>query len=455
MAHKKGLGSSKNGRDSNPQFLGVKIFAGQLVTGGEIIVRQRGSRFKAGDGVGMGKDDTLFARAAGRRRLQDRPPRPRRLGPAAADAAASDSRSTARPRPALAPAVALSARPPWLPVQPLRCDRCPPRRRRRTCWSWSCAASAQFMVILDVSIVNVALPSIRERPRLLGHRPAVGRQRLHADLRRLPAARRPRRRPARPARGLRRRAAAVRARLAGRRASRRPTGMLIAARARCRASAARSSRRRRCRSSPRRSPRAPSATARSGCWGAMGGVGGATGALLGGVLTAAAGLAVDPASSTCRSASSPRSRRCASSPERPARGRRRAPLRPRRRADRHRRAWSLLDLRHRRAPTSTAGARRATLAIAGARPRAARRRSCFIEAPAAPAPLVPLRIFRSRTLTGANLVVLLHGLPRRSPCGTSSRSTCSRCWASTPIEAGLRLPADDGPIIVTSQSPAA
>ena len=65
MAHKKGLGSSRNGRDSNPQMLGVKVFAGQQVTGGEIIVRQRGSRFKAGDGVGMGKDDTLFARAAG------------------------------------------------------------------------------------------------------------------------------------------------------------------------------------------------------------------------------------------------------------------------------------------------------------------------------------------------------------------------------------------------------
>ena len=65
MAHKKGLGSSKNGRDSNPQFLGVKIFAGQVVTGGEIIVRQRGSRFKAGVGVGMGKDDTLFAKANG------------------------------------------------------------------------------------------------------------------------------------------------------------------------------------------------------------------------------------------------------------------------------------------------------------------------------------------------------------------------------------------------------
>ena len=65
MAHKKGLGSSKNGRDSNPQFLGVKVFAGQVVTGGEIIVRQRGSRFKAGEGVRMGRDDTLFATAAG------------------------------------------------------------------------------------------------------------------------------------------------------------------------------------------------------------------------------------------------------------------------------------------------------------------------------------------------------------------------------------------------------
>ena len=66
MAHKKGLGSSRNGRDSNPKMLGVKVFAGQQVTGGEIIVRQRGTRFKAGDGVGMGKDDTLFARAAGK-----------------------------------------------------------------------------------------------------------------------------------------------------------------------------------------------------------------------------------------------------------------------------------------------------------------------------------------------------------------------------------------------------
>ena len=65
MAHKKGLGSSRNGRDSNAKRLGVKVFAGQTVTGGEIIVRQRGTRFKAGDGAGIGKDDTIFARGAG------------------------------------------------------------------------------------------------------------------------------------------------------------------------------------------------------------------------------------------------------------------------------------------------------------------------------------------------------------------------------------------------------
>ena len=65
MAHKKGLGSSRNGRDSNPQYLGVKLFAGQKVTGGEIIVRQRGTRFKPGVGVGIGKDDTIYARSAG------------------------------------------------------------------------------------------------------------------------------------------------------------------------------------------------------------------------------------------------------------------------------------------------------------------------------------------------------------------------------------------------------
>ena len=65
MAHKKGLGSSRNGRDSNAKRLGVKVFAGQTVTGGEIIVRQRGTRFKPGDGVGIGKDDTIFAKGPG------------------------------------------------------------------------------------------------------------------------------------------------------------------------------------------------------------------------------------------------------------------------------------------------------------------------------------------------------------------------------------------------------
>jgi large subunit ribosomal protein L27 len=65
MAHKKGLGSSRNGRDSNPKMLGVKVFAGQIVNGGEIIVRQRGTRFLAGSGVGMGRDHTLFATRPG------------------------------------------------------------------------------------------------------------------------------------------------------------------------------------------------------------------------------------------------------------------------------------------------------------------------------------------------------------------------------------------------------
>jgi len=66
MAHKKGLGSSRNGRDSNAQRLGVKVFAGEAVSGGEIIVRQRGTRFKPGDGTGIGKDDTIFARRPGK-----------------------------------------------------------------------------------------------------------------------------------------------------------------------------------------------------------------------------------------------------------------------------------------------------------------------------------------------------------------------------------------------------
>ncbi len=72
MAHKKGLGSSKNGRDSNAQRLGVKIFAGQVVTGGSIIVRQRGTPLKPGLNVGRGKDDTLYAEVAGKVNFVDR-----------------------------------------------------------------------------------------------------------------------------------------------------------------------------------------------------------------------------------------------------------------------------------------------------------------------------------------------------------------------------------------------
>jgi ribosomal protein L27 len=65
MAHKKGLGSSRNGRDSNAQRLGVKRYGGQLVNSGEILVRQRGTKYHPGKNVGRGKDDTLFATAAG------------------------------------------------------------------------------------------------------------------------------------------------------------------------------------------------------------------------------------------------------------------------------------------------------------------------------------------------------------------------------------------------------
>jgi large subunit ribosomal protein L27 len=65
MAHKKGQGSSRNGRDSNPQHLGVKRFGGQTVTAGSILVRQRGTRFNPGTNVGRGKDDTLFALVEG------------------------------------------------------------------------------------------------------------------------------------------------------------------------------------------------------------------------------------------------------------------------------------------------------------------------------------------------------------------------------------------------------
>ena len=70
FAHKKGTGSSHNGRDSNPKMLGVKRADGQYVLAGNILVRQRGSKFKAGNGVGMGKDDTLFALVDGTVRFE-------------------------------------------------------------------------------------------------------------------------------------------------------------------------------------------------------------------------------------------------------------------------------------------------------------------------------------------------------------------------------------------------
>jgi large subunit ribosomal protein L27 len=72
MAHKKGQGSTRNGRDSNPQYLGVKAYGGQRVTGGTIIVRQRGTRFFPGLNVGQGKDDTLFAKMDGVVKFQDK-----------------------------------------------------------------------------------------------------------------------------------------------------------------------------------------------------------------------------------------------------------------------------------------------------------------------------------------------------------------------------------------------
>ena len=72
MAHKKGLGSSRNGRDSTAQRLGVKAFGGQTVSGGSILVRQRGTRFKPGENVGVGKDDTLYAKVGGIVAFRDR-----------------------------------------------------------------------------------------------------------------------------------------------------------------------------------------------------------------------------------------------------------------------------------------------------------------------------------------------------------------------------------------------
>lgn len=79
MAHKKGQGSSRNGRDSNSQRLGVKRHDGNLVPGGAILIRQRGRRFSPGLNVGLGKDDTLFAKVTGTVRFEDHGARGRRI----------------------------------------------------------------------------------------------------------------------------------------------------------------------------------------------------------------------------------------------------------------------------------------------------------------------------------------------------------------------------------------
>ena len=93
MAHKKAGGSTRNGRDSNPKYLGVKRFGGQLVNAGEIIVRQRGTRFHPGEGVGCGRDHTLFALRTGHVEFIIRGPKSRkfvRIAPVAQLAAVSE-----------------------------------------------------------------------------------------------------------------------------------------------------------------------------------------------------------------------------------------------------------------------------------------------------------------------------------------------------------------------------
>ncbi len=79
MAHKKAGGSTRNGRDSNPKYLGVKLYGGQAVEAGNIIVRQRGTQFHAGSGVGLGRDHTLFALVDGKVEFATKGPKKRRM----------------------------------------------------------------------------------------------------------------------------------------------------------------------------------------------------------------------------------------------------------------------------------------------------------------------------------------------------------------------------------------
>ena len=97
MAHKKGQGSSRNGRDSNSQRLGVKRFDGNIVTGGSILVRQRGRRFRPGLNVGLGKDDTLFAKISGRVQFEDHGSRGRFISVVPPAASAEEPAPTEQP----------------------------------------------------------------------------------------------------------------------------------------------------------------------------------------------------------------------------------------------------------------------------------------------------------------------------------------------------------------------
>lgn len=85
MAHKKAGGSTRNGRDSNPKYLGVKIYGGEAIEAGNIIVRQRGTRFHAGTGVGLGRDHTLFALTDGKVQFKTRGPKNRKFVDVIAD----------------------------------------------------------------------------------------------------------------------------------------------------------------------------------------------------------------------------------------------------------------------------------------------------------------------------------------------------------------------------------
>jgi len=121
MAHKKGQGTSRNGRDSAAQRLGVKRFAGELVSGGSILVRQRGTKFQPGENVGRGKDDTLFAKATGIVEFRDRGRKgrfisvfPQDLGemsPSSNGGSTENGAKVAAPAPAPAPAATKDATP--------------------------------------------------------------------------------------------------------------------------------------------------------------------------------------------------------------------------------------------------------------------------------------------------------------------------------------------------------